>query len=676
MPIGKVPQAPSRKPSTSECMDSTIDSRMSNSELLPMELLKVNYVHQCKQAMMHKSNEPPPTPHLNNPARFVGYRRQPPQMHSVTQVNTRKSVPVPVPALPPPTVESWLLLAKQAKQPAPAEAQRRSDDLDCCCSRSGCSCSDSNSDVTEASTVTPDCEKSQSWNYRDIRRDLARAGAAAGIRSRADRIARIERRDCQADEAECTACLRQPEPVRRLAPSAMPSSSSRVPLRSRIPKPLQQRNEPSPNSEANAQLQRRVKQLFQQDMAYNHSAAPRWMFQKAGDAQGHGPTASSPLQPRAKLERVHIRKKRQPLHIVNQLASDGAREAAAAAAAAAECSTSYKLQHQNANAKGMQVERAKRFSLESCSDSGVSSSNDAKEQHAKQTNLQRSDKCVSCVQVPDIQLPEKHKQYERAAGVAQPRAHADPNDVQNFAKKNVTKATPNELLTAAAGQVKQCNIEKERKLNSLKQPKTSTTTISIDDSWVQESIVDPCDDYMDTDSLMLPPAASARPIARHSNNNSVKIFVCSNGDGDGDGQGERLPRMGSAACALAASSCTSTSSSGCGGSSRDTSSLCESEQDFCSCSGQQPSCLSSDCCNAIGGVFWNNACYDVEADVGVGVGANCCCSISSCDDDDCSYYAGDFNVKLDHIPGRRGELLARNNKLLRKVGIPAPLQAH
>ncbi|XP_017865479.1 PREDICTED: uncharacterized protein LOC108615484 isoform X2 [Drosophila arizonae] len=688
MPIGKVPQASHRKPSSSgesTCLDSTIDSRMSSSELLPMELLKVNYVHQCKQAMMHKSNEPPPPPaHLNNPARFVGYRRQPPQMHSVSQVSAaRKSMPVQ--ALPPPTVESWLLLAKQPEQ------QRRSDDLDdCCCSRSGCSCSDSSSDVTETSTVTPDCEKSQSWNYRDIRRDLARAGAAAGIRSRADRIARIERRECQAEEADCTACLRQPEPVRRLAPSAMPTaagSGNRGQLRSRIPKPLLQRSaEPSPNSEANAQLQRRVKQLFQQDMAYNHSAAPRWMFQKAGDSRSPAaPTASSSAQqqPRVKLERVHIRKKRQPLHIVNQLASDGSRGGGggeAGAAAAAECSTSYKLQQQSPKMK--QVERAKRFSLESCSDSGVSSSNDAKEQHAKQTNLQRSEKCVSCVQVPEMQLPEKHKQYERTSGTAQPKAHVDPNDVQNFAKKNLTKATTNELLTAAAVQVKQCNIEKERKLNSLKhreaeQPKTSTTTISIDDSWVQESIIDPCDDYMETDSLMLPPPAAARPISKHNNNNSVKIFVCSNGNGEGDKddhQVDRVPRMGSSAACLALppSSCASTSSSGCGGSSRDTSSLCESEQDCCSCSGQQPSCLASDCCNAIGGVFWNNACYDIEAEVSANAGAGCCCSISSCDDDDCSYYAGDFSAsKLDHIPGRRGELLPRNNnnKLLRKTGI-------
>ncbi|XP_070066492.1 uncharacterized protein [Drosophila virilis] len=656
MPIGKVPQAVTRRPSASDIpsMDSTIDSRMSTSELLPMELLKVNYVHQCKQAMMRKSNEPPPTPHLNNPARFVGYRRQPPQLlHSVTHVpsSVRKSVP----ALPPPTVESWLLLAKQTPQP-PAQPARP-DELDCCCSGSGCSCSDSNSDATETSTVTPDCEKSQSWNYRDVRRDLARSGAAAGIRSRADRIARIERRDAQlqpyskteaseyglSTAGECSACLRQPEPVRKLPPS-----TSRVPLRSRIPKPLLLPNEAAPNSEANAQLQRRVKQLFQQDMAYNPSSAPRWMFQKAGG--GHSadkvtplPEQQSPrLQLRPKLERVHIRKKRQPLHIVNHLARGGPRVAAQDTPL-----------HQNpmSIAKVTQGERMKRFSLESCSDSGVSSSNDAKEQQTKQTNLQRDEKCVSCVQILETQLPEKHKQYERAAGITQPKAHVDPNDVQNFAKKNLTKATTNELLTAAAVQVKQCNIEKERKLNSLKhrpEPKTSTTTINIDDSWVQESCIDPCDDYMETDSLMLPPVP--RPISKHNNNNSVKIFVCSTGDD-------------SSACAQATSSGASTSSSGCGGSSRDNSSLCESEQDCCSCAGQQntpsPSCLSNDCCNAIGGVFWNNACYDIEADAGAG----CCCSISSCDDDDCSYYEGGFGARLDHVPGRRGEFLTGIHEL-------------
>ncbi|EDW01431.1 GH21435 [Drosophila grimshawi] len=663
MPIGKLPPSVNRKSSSIESpsMDSTIDSRMSSSELLPMELLKVNYVHKCKQAMMHKSNEPPPPPvtaHLNNPARFVGYRRQAPQAPN----RAPKPMPVPALPLPLPTVESWLLLAKQPST--------RTDDLDSC----SCSDSNSNSDATETNTVTPDCEKSQSWNYRDIRRDMARTGAAAGIRSRADRIARIERK---AEASECSECLHEPEPQRRLV-----SSSHRVPPKSRIPKPLvvpssasASAPSPAPYSEANAQLQRRVKQLFQQqqqqqDVVYSQSAAPRWMFHKAGaDNNSAGKVAplveqQSPRllgQQRTKLERVHIRKKRQPLHIVNQL-ERGENSRIAIQDSKSCSSSSYKVQQQQQSPIMKQGDRMKRFSLESCcSDSGVSSSNDTKELQTKQSNL-RDEKCISCVQL-ETHPSEKHKQYDRPSGNAPPKAHVDPNDVQNFAKKNVTKATTNELLTAAAA-AKQCNIEKERKLNSLKHrtidPRTSTTTISIDDSWVRESCIDPNDDYMETDSLILP--SPPRPINRH-NNNSVKIFVSSNGDDNGEvGSRNALSRP---RALLAPSSSGSTSSSGCGGSSRDNSSLCESEQDCCSCLGI-PSSGGNDCCNAIGGVFWNNACYDIEADVGAG----CCCSISSCDDDDCSYFEGNFSaINLNHSQGRRGEMHLRDNKLLRKTGI-------
>ncbi|XP_060660820.1 uncharacterized protein LOC132794399 isoform X10 [Drosophila nasuta] len=654
MPIGKVPQslAMGRKASTSEApsMDSTIDSRMSNSELLPMELLKVNYVHQCKQAMMRKSNEPLPTPHLNNPARFMGYRRQPaplqmprPTSHQPLSPNSAHK---PLPALPaPPTVESWLLLAKQPPQQQKQQQQQhrpqaaRINESDCCCSQSACSCSDSNSDVTEASTVTPDCEKSQSWNYRDVRRDLARAGAAAGIKSRADRIARIERRSNSQqqsmDEAQCVACVQQPEPQR--SPIFQPQQ--RLQPKSRIPKPtvVAPRSEAPPYSEANVQLQRRVQQLFQQQ-----EQAPKWMFQKAGSRQPPPQQLeqqSPRLQQKTKLERVHIRKKRQPLHIVNQLA--------AATEAKSSCSTTL----------AAQGERLKRFSLESCSDSGVSSSNDTKEQQqTKQTNLRREDKCVDCVQVK-VQV---HKQPQRT------QIAADPNDLQNFAKKNVTKATTNELLTAAV-QPKQCNIEKERHLNNLNNHQhttttTTTTTISIDDSWVQESCKDPNDDYMETDSLMLCPAS--QPLSSSSKRNSVKIFVSSCDDYEEHKLALARPRH------LAPSSRDSMSSSGCGGSSRDNSSICESEQDCCSCAGHQlagigassASCANYDCCNAIGGVYWNNACYQLEADAAAG---GCCCSLSSCDEDDCSYYEGDFVVELDHrIPSRQ-----HNNQLPRKTGI-------
>lgn len=654
MPIGKVPQSlpMSRKSSANESssLDSTIDSRMSNSELLPMELLKVNYVHQCKQAMMRKSNEPPATPHLNNPARFIGYRRQAPTQAArpvrIASTLSPNSARKPLPPIPPPTVESWLLLSKQPQKTTTV-------DSDCCCSQSACSCSDSNSDVTEASTVTPDCEKSQSWNYRNVR-----PANASGIKSRADRIARIEKSHCELPSSsnkessiECVACLRQPQQVA--------STPNRMSPRSRIPKPVAPRTDTGPYNEANLQLQRRVQQLFQQEVVLqSHSEAPRWMFQQPGGSNSNtnrqpelAEDHQSPrLQHKAKLERVHIRKKRQTLQIVNQLTAERTRDSTLQDT---KGNASYKNQKHTPTPKSTMVreERMKRSSMECCSDSGVSSSNDTKEQQTKQNNMQqRDEKCLDCVDTLESKIPDKPNPKQ-----------ADPNDVQNFAKKNLIKATTNELLTAAAVQAKLCNIEREKKLNKLNQrsePMTSTITISIDDNWVQESCIDPCDDYMETDSLMLTP----RPISHSSN--SVKIFVCSDGSRGSGATHEQSKSL----CPVDLSSRNSMSSSGCGESSRDNTSVCDSEQDCCLCSGNQRgssiNCASNDCCHTIGGVFWNNACYEVEAELG----ANCCCSVSSCDEDDCSYYEGKFRVELDGIQARPSKVPLRSNKLLRKVG--------
>ncbi|XP_068144544.1 uncharacterized protein [Drosophila tropicalis] len=642
MPIGKLPQtALPRKLSTVEAcgQDSTIDSRMSHTssgDVPKMELLKVNYVHQCKQAIMHRSNEAPTAPRLNNPARFAGYRRQPPQAKPTGRfpVQERKALP----QLPPPTIESWQLLlqsgSKRSSLPrlmAPPHPHAQSvQSYDCdqsqCCSQSACSCSDSNSDSTEASTVIQDCEKSNSWNYhakcstRDVQRDLARSTAASsGIKSRADRIARIENRDCDSHQPPAT----------------------------RIPKPLTHREATGP--------------------------PPKWMFQRAGASNGNAqplPQQQSPrLQQKTKLERIHIRKKRQPLLIINQLA--------------VEPPTGRSTVQNGQGSKGSKYTAnpssdAKRFSLESCSDSGVSSSNDCKHQQQKQqqhqqikqTNLRQNDKCVDCVKVLENRVQTKQKQFERqiptsgGSGAGQlTKNHVDPNDVQNFAKKSLIKATTNELLTAAAVHVKQCNIEKERKLNDLNLRPTAkiSTKISIDDTWVQESCIDPNDDYMDTDSLMLPSSALGSPLPTRptSNSNCLKIYVGSNSANKGK-CGETVSRMSHG-------SNTSTSSSGCGGSCPDSSSICDSEQDCCTCITHPMPAPNADCCNAVGGVFWNNACYEFGTELGASA---CCCNISSCDEDDCSYYDGDFIVDIPKAVQSRPHSITHtsgNKKLMRKT---------
>ncbi|XP_041450328.1 guanine nucleotide exchange factor DBS isoform X8 [Drosophila obscura] len=252
---------------------------------------------------------------------------------------------------------------------------------------------------------------------------------------------------------------------------------------------------------------------------------------------------------------------------------------------------------------------------------------------------------------------------------SQMKSPADHNDVQNFAKKNLTKATTNELLKAATVHAKQCNIEKERNINGLvvKLADTKSTIVSIDDSWVRESSLDPYDDYIETESQTFSKAAGFlnqsffEPIKM----DNLKMIVNCSSDSD---KFKETPRSHS----VALSSSISTSSSGCGEECYfDISSQCDSEHDCCQCNhSKSANFLLNDCCNAVGGVFWNNAYNESSTDVA----ASCCCSISSCDEDDCSYYDGDFSTDIAYMKTwREGQLahtakeLIRNKKLLLKT---------
>ncbi|XP_018789517.1 PREDICTED: uncharacterized protein LOC108969329 isoform X1 [Bactrocera latifrons] len=272
MPHNKLQRKPSCETLASMALDSTLDSRMSSAEIPQMELLKVNYVQQCKEVRM-----PRPTAATAQQKRhalmavgvkYPGYKEAIDSSHSQfvgAKANTNHQSKTNVGALnapqratplkskmserakqpmPPPTIESWQFLQHQMPQAKAQHAQQQKlactatapklhtqqapthattsvnkaahsvDDQDyvdvqsCCnssCESATLSSTSSDEDLDDgASTVYPDCEKSHSWNYRaristcDIRRDIARAG----IKSRADRIARIEKTDCEPQQQQ------------------------------------------------------------------------------------------------------------------------------------------------------------------------------------------------------------------------------------------------------------------------------------------------------------------------------------------------------------------------------------------------------------------------------------------------------------------------------------------
>ncbi|KAH8372697.1 hypothetical protein KR009_003054, partial [Drosophila setifemur] len=599
-------------------------STSSSANIPKMELLKVNYVHQCKQAIMRRSNESQFAPRLKTPPRFGGYARHPLQMSNLTRITSpsclagsspaSKGPKKPLTSLPPPTVESWQLLLHTAQKRSslprlmhrePSPMNRIKDVNDAPLnndSQSSCSCDDSSSDTT--STVIVDTKKSQSWKcHRDFLRD------AGGIKSRADRIARIENTEC---------------PIRSLP-------------QSRIPNP--------------------VTQPAQQETAHTRQPVPKWMFHKAGVPSGSSnstaplaPNQSPRFQNKPKLERVHIRKKRQPLLTINRLSDekewfDTQDQATQQDHRTKGCEYNLRSKRESDRNTSVVCEE-KRFSLESFSDSGVSFSNDCF-QHSKHSNSKIADlagnvDCANCENVIE------KKQTEAINGSVPMKTHGDPNDLQNFAKKNLTKATTNELLKAATEKTKLCNIERERKLNDLKGREEETTSAG---TWVNE----PClgrIGKMETTVL--------RPV----NKSSATICVNSNRS-----DGSKCIEF-STADSAGLSSSTSVSSSGCGGSDWENSSLCGSDQDCqdcCQCNrlqySQSPaskssSCLADECCNTVEGVFWNNSYNELATDIA----ASCCCSLSSCDDDNCSYYDGNFSVAIQAVPVQRKSQLEHSGK--------------
>ncbi|KAH8234317.1 hypothetical protein KR038_007695, partial [Drosophila bunnanda] len=481
--------------------DSTLDSRKSanNSTDIPkMKLLKVNYVHQCKEAIINRSNETPQSARLNNPTRFEGICRQ---FRSPTHIGpacqTGSNILLK---------NSKSLLSSQAQLRIKSWSTQKTSALFQEQNVNNCSCN---------KAIICDCNNSHIWKYRSSHCDFQLE--ANGIKSRSDRIARIE-------STEVSNTLLRPE-----------------------------------HSDRNRKTQQ-------------HSNP--WISFDAGQE------SNSCYTKKNKLERVHVRKKREPLHIINRLVDE----------------KEPFSHHYNSQIKyrdkcydyAVPDNRSHRINQPRWSDFGASSDTCSSQKQNKQSNLSHN------VEEANGEKSERQASVKPRENTCQMKAiGGDPNDLQNFSKKNLTKVTTNELIQAATENVKQCNIEQERKLNNMK---VRAEESKCNGRWVTET----------------------------SDSKGFHEFINSS-------------RVDS----IALSSNTSTLSSNCGESCLDNNSLCDSERDCCECYRQQYSmsslsCLVKDCCNAVGGVFWNNAYNELSP----GKSTSCCCSLSSCDEDDCSYFEG------------------------------------
>ncbi|XP_041631623.1 uncharacterized protein [Drosophila kikkawai] len=533
MPISKLPLALTQKLLPSEMcgQDSTLDSRKSaNSADIPkMKLLKVNYVHQCREAIINRSNESPQPARLNNPTRFESLCRQfrsPAQIGTACQTGSNillknsKSLLAPQAQL---RMKTWSAQKSNALLPEP-----NVDD---------CSCNNA---------IISDCNISHIWKYRSSHCEFLHE--ADGIKSRSDRIARIE-------STEVNNTLLRPEPpIRNLK--------------------AQQHSNPSMS---------------------------QWMSFDAGQE------SNSSSKKKTKLERVHIRKKREPLHIINRLVNEKERFS--------QHHNSQRNYRDKSYDYGVSDDRHHRANPKIWDDSGVCSDNLNNQKQNKQSNLS-----YNAEQTNGDKSERNASARPRENLTSQIKAiDGDPNDLQNFSKKNLTKVTTNELIQAATENIKQCNIEQERKLINMK---VRADECKYNGLWVRET-------------------SESKGFNEIINSSRTDPTVLSSN--------------------------LSMLSSNCGESCLDNNSLCGSEKDCCECYGQQYStsplsCLVKDCCNAVGGVFWNNAYNELSP----AKSTSCCCSLSSCDEDDCSYFEGssgdDLNSETVRLESSLSEDLKRNQK--------------
>ncbi|EDW99482.2 uncharacterized protein LOC6539116 isoform X1 [Drosophila yakuba] len=219
----------------------------------------------------------------------------------------------------------------------------------------------------------------------------------------------------------------------------------------------------------------------------------------------------------------------------------------------------------------------------------------------------------------NIQKLKLIKENER-----QIRDNGDPNDLQNFLKKNLIKATTNELLKVAAQNTKKCNIDLERKLIDLNMREEDHKSNDSTNS------------YSNDPYLVSMTKINSFKFIRSYNKDCKTIFPI----------GERsdlkeFRKIGPQSSDLLSSASVSLSSC------LNQVSVCDSEEDCCECNeyqciGTPFNDLSKDCLNAVEGVFWNTAYDDFQENIS----SSCCCSASFCNTDGCSYFDESLSVDI------------------------------
>nr|XP_043066534.1 guanine nucleotide exchange factor DBS isoform X4 [Drosophila bipectinata] len=391
---------------------------------------KVNYVHQCKEAIMHKSRNC-----LLAPRRLDEYRRPPYELKSLKEINLTRR-PVVSRLLKekyenPPTVQSWELLLQTVKKNS--SIQKISPHEHTFTSNCSCNVADYGADSSEARSSFTDFKKS-----RNGERQQSIFCTNTGIKSRADRIARIESFSCLKTQ-----------------------------LQSRIPIP--------------------ISHCKSHQVIHNREHTPKWMFQNSksvGDAQynsSYAPHWQLPrYQQKPKLDRIRIRKKRKSLLIINSLVDEeewpnkqyqnlkygSHTRCKNLSDFVYECETD-----KNADLKDSSASRF--FSPKNCTIN--------EQKNTKQDNL------------INIHFMRDKDKFESLNISSQMKSHADPNDLQNFYKEDLRKVTTNELIKAVTQKTKECNIDIEKKLNDIKVREEETYSSS---SWINESLLDDNDQLL------------------------------------------------------------------------------------------------------------------------------------------------------------------------------------
>ncbi|KAH8320305.1 hypothetical protein KR074_003074, partial [Drosophila pseudoananassae] len=515
------------------------------SNIPQMELLKVNYVHQCKEAIMHKSRNC-----LLEPRRLDEYRRPPYELKSLKEINLTRR-PMVSRRLKEknensPTVQSWELLLQKVKKIS--SIQKVSPYEHTFNSNCSCNVADYGADSSEARSSYTDCKKSRNG---ECHQSIFPTNSC--IKSRADRIARIESFSCL-----------------------------KTHFQSRIPIPISHCNS--------------------HQVIHNREHTPKWMFQNSksvGDATFNSSYAPHrPLfQQKPKVDRIRIRKKRQSLLIINSLVDEkewpnqqyqileyGSTRCKKLSDFVYECETD-----KNADLKDNSASRF--FSPKNCT---------TKEQkNTKRDNL------------INIHFMRDKDKYESINISSQMKSHGDPNDLQNFYKKDLRKVTTNELIKAVTQKTKECNIDIEKKLNDIKVREEETYSSS---SWINESLLDDNDQLLKNIDTF-----TSVPKHIYEDTNDLNCVNYS--------KPTSLDQLSEASLGTPSSNI----------SNYDNVSICDSESSCWQCKTKyyaQFGDLSSKYpinknCNAVEGVFWNNSYNEFPTEIS----STTCCSLSSCDDD-------------------------------------------